>query len=327
MQGKTIDIFNKVKMGYSVIQTNRIKEWRVFGQECLGMHLAKSTGVSLAFRLDEHDRRIMVETGPAEDVVVIGIELADKETLNTVLQRLKGQNVEVAKLSSAEAKNRGVEALWGFIGPKNLTIELYTKALKAKEPLDMLTSAFVTGDAGFGHYAMTSKEPERMVSFWEEIFDARTSDFIEQKVNGLMLDIRFLRFNERHHSVAVAATRGQRLDPIRTRIQHMNIQAKSLDDLTAAYQRCKKMGYKMARGVGQHPNDRELSFYVISPSGFEIEFGWEPIAVEEEGWETTTYKAISIWGHKPEGINQTVENIKQGVTGVSRLFTKEYYPY
>ena len=62
----------------------------------------------------------------------------------------------------------------------------------------------------------------------------------------------------------------------------------------------------MAWSVGQHTNDRELSFYCVTPSGFELELGWNPIMVgpDEATWEPTTYQGISIWGHTPEG--QTV---------------------
>jgi hypothetical protein len=57
----------------------------------------------------------------------------------------------------------------------------------------------------------------------------------------------------------------------------------------------------MALSVGQHTNDRELSYYAISPSGFEWEVGWNPVVVDENTWEPTTYQGISIWGHTPEG--------------------------
>jgi len=60
----------------------------------------------------------------------------------------------------------------------------------------------------------------------------------------------------------------------------------------------------MAWGVGQHTNDRELSYYCVTPSGFEWEVGWNPILITPEveaTWEPTTYQGISIWGHKPVG--------------------------
>lgn len=129
----------------------------------------------------------------------------------------------------------------------------------------MLASGFCTGAAGMGHVAITSCHPDTMLAFWQQIFDARLSDRIEDRVSGLTMDFTFMRLNERHHSVAVAATRGIKLNPIRTRIHHLNIQPAQLEDLSAAYVRCRALGFRIANGVGQHPNDREVSFYVMSP--------------------------------------------------------------
>ena len=65
----------------------------------------------------------------------------------------------------------------------------------------------------------------------------------------------------------------------------------------------------MALSVGQHTNDKELSYYARTPSGFEWEVGWNPIVVDEATWEPTTHHGISIWGHKPVG--QTIIDIFQ----------------
>jgi Glyoxalase/Bleomycin resistance protein/Dioxygenase superfamily len=140
-----------------------------------------------------------------------------------------------------------------------------------------------------------------MRGYYSTVFDARLSDYIDETISGVKLKIRFLRVNKRHHSVAIAAVNRLPVNPIRTRIQHLNIQVARLDDMTASYQRVKELGFDMALGVGQHTNDKELSYYAMTPSGFEWEVGWNPIVVDETTWEPTTYQGISIWGHTPEG--------------------------
>ncbi|OOK83062.1 glyoxalase/Bleomycin resistance /Dioxygenase superfamily protein [Mycobacterium kansasii] len=156
---------------------------------------------------------------------------------------------------------------------------------------------FVTGDGGIGHVAVTSKKPHQVRGYFNTVFDARLSDYIDETISGLKFKIRFLRVNRRHHSVAIAATNLLPLNPIRTRVQHVNVQVAELDDMTASYQRVKELGFHMALGVGQHTNDRELSYYAMTPSGFEWELGWNPIVVDENTWEPTTHQGISIWGH------------------------------
>ena len=84
--------------------------------------------------------------------------------------------------------------------------------------------------------------------------------------------------------IAIAATRNGSIDMFRTRIQHLNLEAATLDDLSDAYQRCKQLGYKLTRTIGQHPNDKELSFYVVTPSGFELEIGWDALTEYARAW-------------------------------------------
>jgi hypothetical protein len=138
------------------------------------------------------------------------------------------------------------------------------------------------------------------------------------------LELSFLRLNERHHSVAIAATRGQRMNPLRTAIHHLNLQAQSLDDVTVAYRRMRQMGYSIANAIGQHPNDRELSFYVATPSGFEIEIGWNPILVTDEAnWQPAHYQGISLWGHFPENLTLGAKLGQMG-RGLASLTRKEF---
>ena len=49
--------------------------------------------------------------------------------------------------------------------------------------------------------------------------------------------------------------------------------------------------------LGRHPNDLMTSFYVRTPSGFDLEYGAGGVTVDDAAWETETYDALSIWGH------------------------------
>jgi 2,3-dihydroxybiphenyl 1,2-dioxygenase len=323
-------LFGAISMGYAVIESNRLDDWRRFTEKGLGLHLECAEDDLLAFRMDAHQRRLIICQGSAEDLVALGWQVRDEATLQVLLQRLQEHQIRYEQISGAEAVLRGVQSFWRLIGPKGLPLELFTQALTTDAPLKMLTSSFVTGDGGMGHVAITSRRPEKMLRFWQEIFDARISDRITEDLAGVTLDIAFLRLNERHHSIAIAATRGVRLDPINTTVQHMNMLATTVDDLSEAYQRLRGMGYEMAHEIGQHPNDKELSFYVISPSGFEIEYGWNALTVDDEAnWQPTHYHGISLWGHKPQKANLASfvsVNAGNAKRGVRSLLSSEYSP-
>jgi 2,3-dihydroxybiphenyl 1,2-dioxygenase len=321
-------LFGRMRLGYVLVESTKLDAWQRFAADGLGVHVDNVAADVLALRIDQYQRRVVVRRGPAEDVTALGWQLDDDAALQQVLKRLRGAGVVVHEHAGDAAALRGVERVWSFEGPKRIAFELFTRPVLDAAPLRMVSSGFVTGCAGMGHVAITTREPDAALAFLRDIFDARVSDFIEDRVNGVTMDITFLRLNERHHSLALAATRGRRMDPLRTRIHHVNLQAQRWDDVVAAYRRLREMGHAMANAIGQHPNDRELSFYVTTPSGFDIELGWNPIVVDaqaEAGWQTATYHGISLWGHFPESLTTTMK-LRQMTRALSSLARKEYVP-
>ncbi len=304
MRSPAPSVFGAVHLGYIVIETRRFAAWRRFGEEAIGMHHDALDTNAMRFRLDEQECRFLIQYGPAEDAVATGWHVDDHTTFEQIEARIRAHSVRAVQGTAEEAALRGVERLLRFPGPKGITQEIYTNPLKTAQPLRMRASGFVTGDAGMGHIALTSTKPTQLRGYFNTVFDARLTDYIDETISGVKLKIRFLRVNERHHSIAIAATRGLPLDPVRTRVQHLNIQAATLDDVATSYQRVRELGFEMALTVGQHTNDRELSYYARTPSGFEWEVGWNPITVDESTWQPTTHQGISVWGHTPVG--QTV---------------------
>ncbi|MEV6217604.1 VOC family protein [Nocardia sp. NPDC051833] len=298
------DVFGDVHLGYLVVESNRTARWRRFGADAIGLHVDTLDGATLRFRLDERTCRFLVRRGPAEDVTAMGWHIDNHAAFDRIVARVADRGVPVTEGTAEEAALRGVERLWRFPGPKGLVQEIFTVAVTTPEPLRMLSTGWVTGDAGMGHVALLSRRPEAVRGYYRTVFDSRLTDYIDENVAGLRMKIRFLRVNERHHSIAVADVRGVRIDPIRTRVQHVNIQSASLDDMLASYQRVRELGFPMAWSVGQHTNDRELSYYCVTPSGFELEVGWNPLVIgpeREATWEPSTYQGISIWGHSTVG--------------------------
>lgn len=316
-------VFGRVQLGYVVIETQRFGDWRRFGRDAIGMHLDDAASDALRFRLDDNACRFLLRRGPAEDVTALGWHVDDHDAFDTVLARVKRHGVPVTEGTEDEAALRGVERLVRFPGPNGLAQEVFTRAHPAAAPLHLAAGGgFVTGAAGLGHVAVTTTKPDQLHGYYAAAFDARLSDYIDETISGLKFKIRFLRVNERHHTVAIAAVNRLRLNPIRTRVQHVNVQVAELEDMTAAYRRVRQLGFRMALGVGQHTNDKELSFYAVTPSGFEWELGWNPIVVDEATWEPTTYQGISIWGHTPEG-QTIIEKLGQFRTGAASLLHTE----
>lgn len=76
------------------------------------------------------------------------------------------------------------------------------------------------------------------------------------------------------------------------------LQVQSIDDLGVAYDLCQDHGVPINRGLGRHTNDHMVSFYVRTPSGFEVEYGWGARTVDDRTWQVQMHHSGSIWGHR-----------------------------
>ncbi|WP_183097351.1 VOC family protein [Nocardioides pelophilus] len=316
-------VFGAVHLGYLVVESQRLTDWRRFGADAIGLHVDEVTEDVLRFRLDDRECRFLIQRGPAEDLMAVGWHVDDHETFDRIVKRVTERGVPLAEGTPEEAALRGVERLWRFAGPKGIVQEIFTTPTTTSRPLRMINSGWVTGEGGMGHVAITSRDPRGIHGYYNTVFDSRLSDFIDENISGLTLKIRFLRVNERHHSIAVANVQGLNIDPIRTRAQHVNIQAASLEDMISSYERVRRLGFRMAWSVGQHTNDRELSFYCVTPSGFELEVGWNPIVITPEleaAWQVATHQGISIWGHTPvhDGVLDKLGQLRQAARNARR---------
>ena len=197
-----------------------------------------------------------------------------------------------------------MERLWRFAGPKGIIQEIFTTPLTNAEAAAHGHQRLGDRRAGMGHVAITTRDPHGLHAYFNTVFDSRLSDFIDENVGGLNLKIRFLRVNERHHSVAsptCSSSRSTRSAPRRSTSTSRRARSTTWSPPTSG-SATSASGW---RGTsGQHTNDRSLSFYCVTPSGFELEMGWNPVTVgpeQEATWEPTTYQGISIWGHTPVG--------------------------
>jgi extradiol dioxygenase len=107
------------------------------------------------------------------------------------------------------------------------------------------------------------------------------------------LSLRFLHCNPRHHTVALATVHGM------VGVHHLMLEVNDVDDVGRTLDLVNAHAIPVAMGLGRHTNDFMTSFYVRTPSGFEIEYGAGGRVIDDDNWEIETYDAMSIWGHKP----------------------------
>jgi 2,3-dihydroxybiphenyl 1,2-dioxygenase len=244
------------------------------------------------FRLDDYAYRLAVGPGAREDVAFIGWEVANEDGLRSLSARLRSNGFVVVECGSALADARKVKRLIAFTDPDGTPHEAFVGALQ--QPQKPFVSSrsigpFVTGDHGLGHVVLRTSDIARQQAFFCDVVGFRLTDYIEV-ADG---DRRFvfMHCSSRHHSLALAQV------PAPKKLAHLMLQASSVDDVGMTFDAAQKSGYSIAATLGRHTNDRMLSFYVRTPSMWEIEFGADPVSIDEETWHVRRYDRTSVWGH------------------------------
>jgi biphenyl-2,3-diol 1,2-dioxygenase len=272
--------------------------WQSFALDVLGLELAGETpDGGFGLRMDSHARRLFVTPGPADDVSVIGWQVADQGVLERLSRSLQDAGVAVSAGSAEEAKARSVAGLVKFRDPAGIPTELFYGPERASAPFrsSRLVSQFVAEQSGLGHVVVSSKDKQESVEFYTRLLGFRLSDHVVCRYFGFDVDISFFHANRRHHSVAIGG-------PQPKRIHHFLLEVASMDDVGLCFDRAMRAGVPIMNTLGRHPNDRMFSFYAQTPSGIQFEFGWGGREVDDASWEPTTHNRISEWGHHPPGV-------------------------
>ncbi len=207
--------------------------------------------------------------------------------------RDEGSFVEEAL--DADANKRLVQDLIRFDAPAGFNIELVYAPEISVDPLDRTRCrrGFVTGEQGVGHVALQTADVATNRRFFERVLGFRLSDHIRCTLRGnFEVDVTFLHVNPRHHTVALSGGVGKTL-------HHFMLQTQALDDVGQICDRFWDEDIEVTKTLGCHPNDRMVSFYGRTPSGFEIECGFGGVEIDDTCWEPGVYDHISSWGHRP----------------------------
>jgi extradiol dioxygenase len=253
-----------------------VEDWRTFGPEVLGAELAPDVADgAVRLRVDDAAHRITIHPGERNELAYLGWEVDDVDDTARALDAV-GITLEDGT----------------FVDPFGFRHELVTKVeqgppFAAGRPM----SGFVTGEQGLGHVVLIVPDLAAGEAFFTDVLGFRISDAVEAG-----LSLRFLHcagHAARHHTVALASVPGM------VGMHHLMLEVRSLDDVGRALDIVNERQLKLAMTLGRHTNDLMTSFYVRTPSGFEIEYGTGGLVVDDDTWEVGEHHSQSLWGHKP----------------------------
>jgi extradiol dioxygenase len=280
-------------LAYIGFRSPAVDEWRTFGPEILGMQLADDgPDDAVAIRVDNAVWRLAIHPGQQDDLAYLGWDVGDDGGLEAVSAKVEAAGLAVTADRDLARARRVQAAAWfvdrfGF--RHELTHGLHAGAsFVAGRPI----SGFVTGEQGVGHVVLIVPDLAAGRSFYVDVLGLKESDTI--RARGMIL--RFFHCPgraARHHTVALGAAPGM------VGMHHLMLEVGSLDDVGTALDLVNERGIPLASSLGHHPNDRMTSFYVRTPSGFEIEYGTGGVLINDDTWQVAEYDTTSSWGHKP----------------------------
>ncbi len=282
-----------IALGYVGTTAPDLAEFEEYATAVLGMQVAKKSGTEqLRLRVDERSWRISVEPGPG-GLAYCGWEVPSGIELARLGDRLDALGIPV-KEDAALAEQRGVNGLLLSQDPDGNRLEFFHGAYIPREPFcSPLGRRFVTGhkapgDLGLGHVGIMFSDQPAAKAFYMDVLGFRLSDTI--------FGTPFVHVNPRHHSLVIAPAMPDRRP---AGLHHLMVEVEDLDMVGYALDEVQRRSPEtISLTLGKHTNDRMTSFYAKSPGGFDIEYGYGGVHIDDTVWTTAAYDAISFWGHQ-----------------------------
>ena len=285
-------------LGYLRIGSADPGAWREFGTRVLGMSEGRGPDPDAVYlRMDDFPARLIIVPGEADRLLAAGWEVADEQRLAEVARRLGTADVAVKAGGDAELADRRVGALLHVDDPSGNALEIFSGAVMDNRPaVSPYGTRFITGDQGMGHVVLPVRGDEETLSFYTDLLGFRLRDSMRMPGEffgrpGGQVWMRFLGCCPRHHSLALAP-----MSPA-AGIVHLMVEVARLDDVGLALDRCARRKAPISSTLGRHANDLMVSFYVQTPSGFDIEYGTDGRLVDDSTWVSRESTAVSLWGH------------------------------
>ena len=278
-------------LAYVVIDSTDLDEWDRFGTNVLGVQVTRGED-GLVFRMDDRLARFVVRSADTDRIAALAWEVSGRDRWEEVLGRIQKFGVKVDVLDAGAAEQRSVHRVATCLDPAGTELELVLAPFV--EPVRQFLSPqgvrFVTGDQGMGHVTTFVDNYDETVRFYTEALGFQVRDMID---GGLKAT--FASCNPRHHTVALVGWHDTHVDHVMVEVEDLNMVGRALDRVDAGEA-------PLTQGLGRHWNDHMISFYMQSPAGFQVEYGYGARTVDADNWVEVRQGGVgggSIWGHKP----------------------------
>jgi 3,4-dihydroxy-9,10-secoandrosta-1,3,5(10)-triene-9,17-dione 4,5-dioxygenase len=284
------------ELGYLVAQSENLKEWQDYAENVLGMMSMDAPEGGLYVKMDERPFRMLILEGNENRYLASGWELASEEAFAAAIAELDQKGIAWEAGDASLCNQRAVQQLAIVRDPAGNRHELYwghrSEFLPFVSPQGV--PRFVTGAMGLGHVVLPAPNFDETRDFLKNVLGFGLSDIMNHKPapDADPLRIHFMHCNNaRHHSLAIAEF------PVPSGCVHAMVEVDCMTEVGRAHDRMQAHGVKLSATLGEHLNDRMTSFYMKTPSGFDMEYGFGGLQVDWNEHSAFEFTRVSVWGH------------------------------
>jgi len=284
-------------LAYVVAETTDLARWRTYAEGVLGMSTTPSPDGGLYLRMDERQFRFAIQPGLRDAYVASGWEVLGQAGFDAALATLQGAGVEFVLEDAAFCARRCVQQAASFRDPSGNRHEVVWGFQSDFERFNSPAgvSRFVTEGIGMGHTVLPAPEFAKTAAFLKDVMGFAVSDIFNFRppgTEGVVLPIHFLHCNNgRHHSLAIAGF------PVESGCVHVMVEVEDMPEVGRAIDRMRAHRVVQSATLGQHTNDRMTSFYMRTPSNFDIEYGYGGAVLDWDEHIVHEFTRVSLWGH------------------------------
>jgi 3,4-dihydroxy-9,10-secoandrosta-1,3,5(10)-triene-9,17-dione 4,5-dioxygenase len=285
-------------LGYVVVQSANVETWRGYAENMLGMQAHDAKDGALYLKMDERDFRYLVVPGDTDCYFASGWELPDAHALEDAVRGLERAGVEAVRASAQEAALRRVQAMVWCVDPSGNRHEFFwgVRAGFRRFVSPLGVPGFVTGPMGLGHTVLPAPQFDATDAFVRDVLGFELSDIFRVKFTDDPAEpekrIHFMHCkNARHHSLAIMDL------AVPSGCVHVMAEVASMDEVGRALDRVAALGVKLSATLGRHCNDQMISFYMKTPGGFDLEYGYGGLTVDWAQHSVFEATRVSLWGH------------------------------
>ncbi|MBB1020499.1 2,3-dihydroxybiphenyl 1,2-dioxygenase [Dietzia sp. E1] len=287
-------------LGYLRIDTTDLDRWRTLAHDVLDLGVgAGGDDDTLHLRLDERARRITLRRAEKDNLAAVGWEVRDEIALDRVRATLTEHGIAYRDLTHDETQAIKVDGAITLEDPCGQRLEIFHGAeLDHSKVSTKYRTEFVTDELGLGHLVVPTTDYDATIGFYRDVLGFHTRGaFPFPSAPGMPpLRIQFMGVNPRHHSFAVMPA--PHMGP---GIVHIMLEVAEMDMVAQAMERTTEHGFGISSTLGRHTNDKMVSYYLRAPGGWDIEFGYDGLMVDEDQYLPQNITADSYWGHDWSG--------------------------